>query len=238
MSLSITTAYEAIQQGILMGRLRPGDRLRERTIAAELGISRTPVREALRQLEADGFVSHRPNAGVTVSDLSERSIVELAELRSHLVALAARLAARQPGEALAGRLAPLADAIGAALEGAGEPGFDPGAAFPVIARFHAALFDGCGNTWLARAFHRTTFPMVMQATYVRMTAGEWAVVARYFQDLVTSLREHDEDHAAVLAEAYFRNAGRRLLAAYRARSATRPAASLEPAARRAAKRGA
>jgi DNA-binding GntR family transcriptional regulator len=225
-SHSAVNAYAAIQQGILTGRLRPGDRLRERDIAAELGISRTPVREALRQLEADGFVQHRPNAGATVSDMSETSILQLAELRANLAAFAARLAARRGGAPLAEALRPQATAIAAALMHGGEPGFDPKAAFDLIAGFHATMLDGCGNIWLARAFHRTTFPVVMQVTYLRADPATWAAIARYFADLVAALEGGEEDLAASLADAYFRQAGQKLLAAYRART-ERPGREVE-----------
>lgn len=219
MSHSAVNAYEAIQQAILTSRLRPGDRLRERDLAAELGISRTPVREALRQLEADGFVQLRPNAGATVSDMSETSILQLAELRAHLAGFAARLAARRAGPSLAESLRPRAAAIGTALARGGDPGFDPAAAFALIAEFHAAMLDGCGNVWLARAFHRTTFPVVMQVTYLRADPATWAAIARYFTDLVSALSDGEEELAGALAEAYFRQAGQKLLAAYRARPA-------------------
>ena len=58
--------YESLQTAILAGRLKPGDHLRQETVAAEWGVSQTPVREAFRRLESEGLVEHAANRGVIV----------------------------------------------------------------------------------------------------------------------------------------------------------------------------
>ncbi len=58
--------YEALQTGILAGRIAPGERLRQEEVAAQWGVSQTPVREAFRRLESEGLVEHAPNRGVIV----------------------------------------------------------------------------------------------------------------------------------------------------------------------------
>ena len=58
--------YEALQSAIMSGRLQPGDHLRQEVVAAEWGVSQTPVREAFRRLESEGLVEHSPNRGVVV----------------------------------------------------------------------------------------------------------------------------------------------------------------------------
>jgi DNA-binding GntR family transcriptional regulator len=58
--------YDALQQAILSGRLQPGEHLRQEEVAAEWGVSQTPVREAFRRLESEGLVEHQPNRGVVV----------------------------------------------------------------------------------------------------------------------------------------------------------------------------
>lgn len=61
-----TSAYEALQAGILSGRIERGTHLRQEVVAAQWGMSQTPVREAFRRLESDGLVEHAPNRGVIV----------------------------------------------------------------------------------------------------------------------------------------------------------------------------
>lgn len=70
-------AYRRLLQDIRAGSLPPGTRLRETELAERLGISRTPVREAIRQLEADGLVIHLPRQGATVRSLDYAEVIEL-----------------------------------------------------------------------------------------------------------------------------------------------------------------
>ena len=83
-----------LRAAILAGRFRPGDRLVEATLARELGISRIPVREALRVLAGEGLVELRPRRGAVIAPLSHRAACEMIEVRASLEGLNARLAAR------------------------------------------------------------------------------------------------------------------------------------------------
>ncbi|MGY6704421.1 GntR family transcriptional regulator [Roseinatronobacter sp.] len=87
-------AYDRLLEDIRLGVLLPGARLREVELAARLGISRTPVREALRRLEADGLVEHLPRQGASLRRLGYAEVMELYEMRAVLEGTAARLAAR------------------------------------------------------------------------------------------------------------------------------------------------
>jgi len=79
---------------IQKGQLKPGDYLREQIIAEELGVSRTPVREALRRLESDGLVISEPRFGMVIRDLSYAEVIELYEIREVLERTAAQMSAR------------------------------------------------------------------------------------------------------------------------------------------------
>src|SRR5690606_5593439 len=82
-------AYRRLLEEIGRGELQPGTRLREVELAERLGISRTPIREAIRQLESDGLVVHLPRQGATVRVLEYSEIMELYEMRAVLEATAA-----------------------------------------------------------------------------------------------------------------------------------------------------
>lgn len=86
-------AYEHIREGIVSGRLAARTRLKSETVAQNLGISRMPVREALRQLHAEGLVTVRPNRGAVVTSLTAGDVMELFEIRAVLEGLAIRHAA-------------------------------------------------------------------------------------------------------------------------------------------------
>jgi DNA-binding GntR family transcriptional regulator len=86
-------AYVRIRQAIVEGRYRPGQRLIEQRIGEELEVSRTPVREALRMLEAEGLVTSLRNRGAVVRPLTPKDIIEVYDLRVRLESLAAERAA-------------------------------------------------------------------------------------------------------------------------------------------------
>ncbi len=86
---------ERIRGQILDGRLKPGARLVEDRLSAELGVSRVPVREALRSLSAEGLVRLEPHRGATVVEVTPEMVAELVEVRALLEGQNARLAARR-----------------------------------------------------------------------------------------------------------------------------------------------
>jgi DNA-binding GntR family transcriptional regulator len=86
---------DAIRSAIMNGTLQPRERLMEIQMAEELGVSRTPIREALRKLELEGFIVMVPRKGAYVSDLSFKDIADVFEIRAALEGLAAGLAAER-----------------------------------------------------------------------------------------------------------------------------------------------
>ena len=86
---------EAIREAIKNGSLQPRERLMEIQLADELGVSRTPVREALRKLELEGFIVMVPRKGAYVSDLTMKDVADVFEIRAALEGLAAALAAER-----------------------------------------------------------------------------------------------------------------------------------------------
>jgi DNA-binding GntR family transcriptional regulator len=87
--------FESLREAIITGRLRPGEHLMETQLAEELGVSRTPIREAIRKLELEGLVLMIPRKGAYVSQLSMKDIADVFEIRRALEGLAARLAAER-----------------------------------------------------------------------------------------------------------------------------------------------
>lgn len=88
-------AYRHIQAKILTGALRPGQRISEQTLAAEIGISRTPVRSAIRELESEGLLQQVPRFGTIVRETNRRDLAELFDLRLALEGFAAEVAAER-----------------------------------------------------------------------------------------------------------------------------------------------
>jgi DNA-binding GntR family transcriptional regulator len=88
-------AYIYLKEMILEGELKAGDRLIERELAGKLGISRTPIREALFRLESQGFVKTVPRKGVVVSNISVSEVIEVFTILASLEVLAVKLAAQR-----------------------------------------------------------------------------------------------------------------------------------------------
>ncbi len=84
--------FNTLRQGILTGELKPGERLMEIHLANRLGVSRTPIREAIRMLELEGLVTMVPRRGSEVSRISKQDLRDVLEVRRSLDALAVRLA--------------------------------------------------------------------------------------------------------------------------------------------------
>jgi DNA-binding GntR family transcriptional regulator len=87
--------FETLREAIIKGLLKPGERLMEIQIAEELGVSRTPVREAIRKLELEGFLVMVARKGAYVADISVKDITDIFEVRAALEGLAAGLAAER-----------------------------------------------------------------------------------------------------------------------------------------------
>ena len=90
--------YQRLQEDILDGRYEPGEALTELRISTELGVSRTPVREAFRLLELDGLVVAIPNKGVVVQGIDVQDVEDMFDVRVHVEGIAARRAARSMDE--------------------------------------------------------------------------------------------------------------------------------------------
>jgi DNA-binding GntR family transcriptional regulator len=87
--------FESLREAIINGILEPGERLMEIQLAEEMGVSRTPVREAIRKLELEGFVVMIPRKGAYVAGISMKDIADVFEIRAALESLAAGLAAER-----------------------------------------------------------------------------------------------------------------------------------------------
>ncbi len=133
---------EQIEEQIATGQLAPGSALDELALAAQYGVSRPPVREALIQLAAGGLVEIRPRRGAVVASLGPARLLEMFEVMAELEAMCARLAARRMTAAEQQALAAAHRACGAARD-------DPDAYFYCNERFHGAIYAGSHNAFLA-----------------------------------------------------------------------------------------
>ncbi|WP_197037969.1 MULTISPECIES: GntR family transcriptional regulator [Actinomycetes] len=136
-------AYEEIRRQIVDLRLAPGSRLVERDLAAELDVSRIPLREALQLLQQDGLVVLVPRQGAIVSPFSENDVRDLFDVRESLEVLAARLAAERADEEGLARLSEQLEAARTATLKRDRP-----AIAAANAKFHQMIVDLSANPLL------------------------------------------------------------------------------------------
>lgn len=169
-------AYTRLKRMILTARLPPGSQLVERDLAAELGISRTPVREAMARLAAEGLVMRRPRRGYRVAMMEAQEVAGLYAVREALEALAIHLAIGCMGSAEHRRLAAAVDAVAAAADSrrgraaAGRPGM----------RVHDLIVRQSRNPFLYETWRRLTEKIL---PYV------W-IETLYADDAAQTVREH------------------------------------------------
>lgn len=138
-------ALERLREAIILGELTPGAPLRLEDLAQRLGMSISPIREAVRQLEALGLAEHVPHHGAKVMGLDVEEVRELFSIRLALETMALRRAAERFDAAAEER----ARADLSALDEARQRG-DVRAAVRAHAAFHFALYETAGSTWLVR----------------------------------------------------------------------------------------
>lgn len=149
-------AYAGLRRKLAAGELRAGQRIVNRTVARELKVSQTPLREALNRLASEGIVEYVPGAGAYVSTVSRQELLDLYDLREHIEPFAAAQAARQITEAELLELHSLCDdwlRIARTIRDDKRTTANPEEMALWIdneERFHALLLDASRNRWLVK----------------------------------------------------------------------------------------
>jgi DNA-binding GntR family transcriptional regulator len=154
-----------LRAAIVEGRYAPGERLIEVKLASELELSRTPIREALRRLDAEGLVAHERNRGAVVRPLSLQDVIDHYELRGRLESYAAELAAQRATDAERARLTAAADAFSAVRGDAAGAGIGGVRRLSDANReLHNAILDAAHHSRLSTLVARTVdLPLVFRA---------------------------------------------------------------------------
>lgn len=195
---------EVLRQAISDGRLAAGRPLRQVELAAELGVSRIPLREALRRLEAEGLVRHSPHRGAVVAELSWQEAREIGEMRLALELLALRRAVP--------RLDPATLDRAEALLAEAERTTDPGRWSALNRQFHTALYAPSERPLLLAHIERLHHNL---DRYMRLVLGDLGH-QRVSQDehaaLLAACRAGDAETACAVLEHHIATADARLVA--------------------------
>jgi len=214
-------AYAQIRSLLIAGDFEPGARLREEDLAERTGVSRTPVREALRRLANEGFVEFQPRRGVQVISWTEQDLDELFGVRALLESYAARQAAERATaehiEAM-GRLCDRMDALAEQTYAVGDvtPGEESRLpaevqeVYHLIAElnneFHETVLTAAGNAHLRSLMGGLISMPLVQRTFMRYSGERLARSMSHHRELVDAIRSGDGSWASSVMNAHVRSA--------------------------------
>lgn len=135
--------YEELKMQILKGQIVPGTRMMEVEMAEEMGVSRTPIREAIRKLEKEGLVTIEPRKGAYASQISTKDMVDILEVRQNMEGLAAYYAAIRMTDEQKKKLSEISDAYNKAVVDNNTPDM-----IKYDTAFHHLIVEGSGNKML------------------------------------------------------------------------------------------
>lgn len=200
---------DALRNAIVTGELKPDERLLAGNLAADFHVSSMPVREALRQLEAEGLVTIRPHLGATVTRLSTSSAAEFVEIRSVLEGLSSRLAADriQPEQ-----LAELDRLLKRMDDSLGDTAASSRRFADANLDFHAVILEASGSTELHRILTGLHERTVRFRAQFHLVPGLAANSQRDHRELVSAIGRGNGQRAEEIAREHHLRAFRELLA--------------------------
>ena len=205
-------AYQSIRDDIAAGRYAPGQRLVEADIAERAGVSRTPVRQALRWLEREGVVEIEKRRGASVRALSAEQVADLYALRAQLEAFACELAAQRASEADRRTLRELAEAFDRATRE--DDSADLVDVRATNAALHRRIAAAAGNPFLGPALETTIEnPLVLRA-FQRFGREELERSALFHRLIVRAIDQGEGARAGRLMAEHVLQAKDALVAAY------------------------
>lgn len=189
---------ESIRQAIAVGRFQPGDRMPERDLCEMTGVSRTLVREALRQLESEGLIEVIAHKGPVVAQISAAQAIGVYQVRELLEGLAAQLFAQHATDTDRKKLRAVVEE-GASAETALQR-------LVVKNQFYDLLIAGSGNEALGRALYMLNSRTMLLRSRSLQAPGRWQHSIAELKTLVDALEARDAEKARVIATDHVRRA--------------------------------
>ncbi len=186
--------FNTLRQAILRGELEPGERLMEIQLAERLGVSRTPIREAIRKLELEGLVLMIPRKGAEVAKISEKSLKDVLEVRRSLEELAIELTCQRITEEGLTELEEAQKAFAAAIHNG-----DAMAIAEADEHFHELIYKATGNSRLVQILSNLREQMYRYRLEYIKDAGKRQILIVEHEHILRCLKKHSiaEAKAAV-----------------------------------------
>lgn len=192
--------FKTIRKSILKGELSPGDRLMEIQLAKKLGVSRTPIREAIRKLELEGLVVMIPRKGAVVAGITEKSLRDVLEVRRALEELAITLACVRMSDDEIEELKHAEEDFQKAIEKA-EPILIAGA----DERFHDIIFNGTRNEKLVLMLNNLRENMYRYRLEYVKNPEQWKLLLEEHDEMFAAIQSRDIEKAKLIIGAHISN---------------------------------
>jgi DNA-binding GntR family transcriptional regulator len=198
--------YRVLKESIIKGFLEPGTKLLENKIAEEMQVSRTPVREAMQKLAAEGFVRTTPNQTMVVTEVSPEDVKEVLQIRGVLEGLAARIAAKKINRQEIDELENVVTQMSLHLTKK-----DLSSYCQVDDEFHDLILNICGNKWIIQI--RDNLGTFIYRFRIKSLSvpGRFKHSLEEHQAIMESLREHDSAEADRLSQVHMENTVKNIL---------------------------
>ncbi len=187
--------FQTLRQAILEGKLQPGERLMEIHLAKQLGVSRTPVREAIRKLELDGLVNMIPRRGAVVAEIAGKDLTDVLEVRAALEELAMRKACENMTAEDHKKLREAADNFRRCVQGN-----DLSASAQADVNFHEVISNATGNQRLIALLSNLREQMYRYRLENLKDKETYPELMRQHEQICKALEAHDADRAISVLE--------------------------------------
>lgn len=199
---------EQLRRAIIHGEFEPGMRISEKNLCEQFGVSRTPVREALKTLSAEGLVQLNQNRGAAVTKLTRRDLEDAFPVMGALEALAGELAARKATDAQIARMQDLQAHMVTMFEKEDRRGY-----FRVNEDIHQFILNVADNAYLTR-LHRSISAQVRRPRYqANLSPERWAAAVAEHEEITEAFAKRSAVRVGRLLKAHIANKLTALLAA-------------------------
>lgn len=192
--------FNTLREAILKGELKPGERLMELQLASKLGVSRTPIREAIRMLEQEGLAVTIPRKGAEVAKMTEKDMEDVLEIREALDELAAKIACDRITEEQLGRLNEIKEE------------FEDSTRTNEVKRiaeadvgFHDVIYDATGNQKLVNMLNNLREQIYRYRVEYLKDEKNYPVLIKEHEDIVKALSARDKEEVVKAMHVHIAN---------------------------------
>lgn len=200
------SVFNTLRDSILLGKLKPGERLLENQLAEKLGVSRTPIREALRMLEIENLVELTPRKGAQVLDMTEKDIKNILEVRASLESLGVKLSCERMNSKQIEYLKEIQKEFISACES-----LDYEKTANIDEKFHDAIFAATKNDKLIQIINNIRIQLYRyRITYLKNEG--WAKIAiEHHNKIIEYIQQHKKDEGEKIAAEHIEHQAKMIL---------------------------